>query len=224
MRTDRVTKLLLALIAAGLWVLILSSAGLPEMAARAEASFAPSSKSAHQQQKSLAGSTGGPKAPTSTLPLRWRIPTSFEDLFYDETYCSTVVSVTNPTTITINVEVEWITYFGYTAALRPMAVAAEEMLQWATNNLINLRPNYADDSTNLAAGPAVFLGHANVNADDPRILVTATLVCRDGTAAGAKIIVQNEIPAFPVGATAEFSQAGMPATWTPPMAAPELPE
>jgi hypothetical protein len=64
-----------------------------------------------------------------------------------------------------------------------------------------------------------------VHADDPRILASAAIVCRDAAGSGAtNIEAMTDVATFPVGATMEYFQAGMPVSWTPPMAAPEAPE
>jgi hypothetical protein len=101
-----------------------------------------------------------------------------------------------------------------------MTLPALNLLQWVSNSAIVLLPYFADDDAQIAG----FIGYANVNADDPRILVTATILCREGTSGASKIQSQNDLPAFPVGATMEYFQAGMPNGWTPPRATPELPE
>ncbi len=74
----------------------------------------------------------------------------------------------------------------------------------------------------VEAVTGAFDGYALVNADDPRILVAAMLRCGEKDAKLPLTI--NNIPAYPVGVTAEFFRAGMPAAWTPPMVAPEMPE
>jgi hypothetical protein len=56
-------------------------------------------------------------------------------------------------------------------------------------------------------------------------MVSAVQYCRTGLGgSGPKTVAHTSIPAYPVGATAEFSKAGMPASWTPPMVEPEVPE
>lgn len=220
MRSDRYTKVVLTLLTLGVWALMLTEVELPDLTAQAEATAVPSSAPLEQVSKKPGGEAGAARAPAATLPLRWRIPTVFEHIGVD-TSCSTVISVRNLTPATVNVEVEWFRWDLVITALRPGSIPANEMLLWATDDSIELRPYYPDDDANL--GPS-FIGFADVHAADPRILVTATVMCRDGTAAGAKILSHNEMPAFPVGAALEFFQAGMPATWTPPMAVPEVPE
>jgi hypothetical protein len=129
-----------------------------------------------------------------------------------------VVTVRNLTNQSVDVDVEWLAWDGGQVALRPLIVASNRMLQWATSTDVNVSPLYTDDS----AGIGSLLGYAKVYASDPRILATSTLVCREADSVSAPFHVFNEIPAYPVGATAEFFQAGMPVDWTPPMA--EVPE
>lgn len=215
--SDRYTKVVLTVIAVCLCVLTLGEVSLLDPTARAEASSVDFSPPGTREQQKTSNAVAGPRAPTSTLPLRWRIPTAVERVGSAETYCSTVVSVRNLTTSSVSVEVEWFDWDGTTQKLRPMTLPARNLLQWATNNAIVLLPYYADDDA-LILG---FIGYANVNADDPRILVTATVLCRDGTAGDSKVLSQNELPVFPVGATMEYFQAGMPVGWTPPRAMPE---
>jgi hypothetical protein len=54
-------------------------------------------------------------------------------------------------------------------------------------------------------------------------LASGYLVCRTG--AGFTTLASiTAVDAYPVGATAQYFQAAVPATWTPPMAEPEVPE
>jgi hypothetical protein len=222
MRSDRYTKFVLTVIAVCLSVLTLTGIGLPDFTTEAEATVAARSALADQGRKNTGNEAVGPKVPTATLPLRWRIPTAFENIFSNATFCTTVVSVLNATASSINVQVEWTSWGGFSQALRPMALPASEMLHWVSDHQINIRPYFPDDDAGLEG----FSGYVNVHADDPRILVTAIILCRDDTFATplAKIRVHDTIPAYPVGTTAQYFQAGMPATWTPPMASPETPE
>jgi hypothetical protein len=135
-------------------------------------------------------------------------------------YCATIVTIRNLTAAQINVDVEWVNWDGTQLAMRRLAMGPNKMLQWITSAGIDVSPHYADDDANLA----VLLGYARVYAADPRILATSTLLCREGTAADSPIHVHDTIATYPVGATAEFFQAGMPATWSPPMVEPEVPD
>jgi len=220
MRSDRYTKVVLTIVAVCLSALTLMGIGLPDFTTEAEATVAPASVPEHQDLKKPGGGAGVVRAPAATLPLRWRIPTASEVEDVNGTSCSTVVAVRNLTAGTANVQVEWITWEGNSEALRPMALPAEQLMYWATNDVVDPRPYWDDDDADIT----FLIGYANVHADDPRILVTATVLCRDGIAAGAKILSLNELPAHPVGATAEYFVAGTPATRTPPMVVAESPE
>jgi len=222
MRIDRATKMLLALIAAGLWALTFSMGGPADLTTPAEASTNTSSRAAYRTPQKPGVDRAGPRTPTATLPLRWRIPTAFEDINTNATFCTTVVSVLNATASLINVEVEWMQWSGASDTLRPKQLPANQMLHWVSDHQININPYFPDDDAGLEG----FAGYVNVHADDPRILVTAIILCRDDTFATplAKIRVHDTIPAFPVGATMEYFQAGMPDKWTPPMVTPEMPE
>jgi hypothetical protein len=222
MRIDRATKVLLAFIAAGLWALVFSLGGPAEFLSPAEASASGSSGSAYRAPQKMDAERARPRTPTATLPLRWRIPTAFENVNSNATFCTTVVSVLNATASPINVEVEWLHWGGTSQALRPKQLPASQLLHWVSDHQINIWPYFPDDDAGLVG----FAGYVNVHADDPRILVTAVMMCRDDTFATplAKIRVHDTIPAFPVGVTMEYFQAGMPATSTPPTVGPEVPE
>jgi hypothetical protein len=87
-----------------------------------------------------------------------------------------------------------------------------------TDNDVQLDPFILD----VYADAGEFDGYAHVNADDPRIVVTAMMRCGDNDLHLPVTI--TSIPAYPVGATAEYFQAGIPPAWTPPIAEPEVPE
>jgi hypothetical protein len=72
------------------------------------------------------------------------------------------------------------------------------------------------------SGTGYLIGYATVHAEDPRITTSAYLVCREARTGYVPVEAITTIPAFPVGATAEYFVAGMPVNWTPPMA--EVPE
>jgi hypothetical protein len=229
MRSDRYTKALLTVIAVCLSILTLAEMGSLGLAARAEASSGESIEASHtgssklelQEQKTPTSRAPRAPAPTSTLPLRWRIPTAVHRATASPAaYCATVISVRNLTDSTVSVDVEWINWDNDSLALRNHSLAARTLLQWATDDTVTVYPYWVDDDADIGA----MIGYANINADDPRILVTATVLCRDGDSVTSKFVSQNEVPAFPVGATMEYFQAGMPASWAPPMAAPEAPE
>ncbi len=153
MRSDQYRNIVLTVIAVCLSILTLSVIGLPNLATRAEATIAPTSAPAAQAPEKPGGEVGVVRAPAATLPLRWRVPTAFEDVSTD-TFCSTVISVRNLTSGTVNLEVEWIRWDLNITALRPKAIWAYQVVQWVTNSTVNIEPNYPDDDAGLADLPA----------------------------------------------------------------------
>jgi hypothetical protein len=130
-----------------------------------------------------------------------------------------VVSVVNYAPTGTRVDVEFFDLSGVS-----MGVATDPSLTpgtpdvFVTNSDVLITPFLYDH----LAFTVNFDGYAQVNSSDPRIVVAAMMRCGDKGAALPLTI--NSIPAYPVGATAEFFQAGMPMNWTPPLAEPELPE
>jgi hypothetical protein len=225
MRNDRGTKVLLAMIAIGLWGLLLSQANPVDLAHPAEAAVVSTSAAPLEEQMVPPASVLGPVAAvtatsTATQPLRWMIPTISEDGAQNDSFCSTVVTVRNLTPNTVDIEVEWIDWSATKFVLRPLSVPSQRLRHWVTDDLINIRPYYQGDTADLG----LWRGYANVHASDPRILVSGAMLCRDGTAAGAKILANRGIASYPVGSTLEYFQAGMPSAWAPLMVEPEAPE
>jgi hypothetical protein len=223
MRSDRYTKVVLTIIAVGLWALMLTEIGLADLTAQAEATAAPPSSSALQDSKKPSGDAGPVRAPTATLPLRWRVAWAVERSV-DTTHCGTAIVVTNSSNSTVDVQVEWFNYAGSSHGLHQRSIDGMSQNVWVTGTAISgpdtdYRPFEYDSLANI---PDILGGYARVHANDPRIQVAAFQYCRDGTGITKDIMSITNIPAFPVGATAEYFQAGMPATWTPPMA--EVPE
>lgn len=238
MRSDGITKALLAMIAVGLWALVLSQASLPTGTAYAgmvefdeTESLVPGEGPATSVQRLSSRKGGQPeaglsqRAPTATLPLRWQVSWATEQSV-DTTHCGTAVVVTNRTSSAVDVEVEWFDYAGDSLALRFQSVEGFSQKTWITGDDASIpdtdsRPFYHDDPADIAD---IVGGFALVNADDPRIQVAAFQYCRDGQGAGKNITSITQIPVSPVGTTAEFFLAGMPATRILPMTTPEVPE
>jgi len=215
-------KVVLTVIAVCLSALTLTVIDLPEFATEAEATVAPASSSAPQDLMKPGGETGPVGAPAATLPLRWKVSWAVEDV---TAYCGTAVIVTNDTASTVNVQVEWFHYTGTSRGYSSLAVIAFGQRIWVSSGPygpteIDPKPYYPDQSEDLG----YLLGYARVHADDPRIQVAAVQYCRDGLDTDKNIVTITQIPVRPVGATMEYFQAGMPATWTPPMVVPEVPE
>jgi len=232
MRSDRYTKVVLTVIAFGLWALTMAPVGTPLAGAtESTRSFGDSPVANDSQQGAVPlmdQAESAPEAsvgPTSTLPLRWRVSWSALNTGSFDTWCSTAIVVMNTKNSKVQVEVEWMDWRGIPVALRADGIAKYRSKVWTValpgGRINNLPWGFYD----LAALPSDFQGYALVTANDPRILVSAFQYCRtDVGFAGATIVAHTNIPAYPVGTTMDFFQAGMPAAWTPPMAAPEGPE
>jgi hypothetical protein len=214
MRSDRYVKALLTIIAIGLWALTLTQFAPPE----AQAGTSPLIQDS--QARPEPPSTG-PHAPTVTdMPLRWRIARARLETGGFNTYCGTEVVVTNITGSTVNAKVEWMDHLGASLGVETLNLTAYEPDNVAAN--ITVEPGELFVAAN--SGLSDFQGYALVYADDPRVMATARIYCRDATGIAANIVSDQTIPAYPVGTTADFFQAGMPMSWTPPMAEPESPE
>jgi hypothetical protein len=134
--------------------------------------------------------------------------------------------VTNEAGSSVNVEVEWFDKDGTSLALKPLSVSSMHLRNWISGNGYlapdtDYRPFHADETANLAE---IQGGYARVHASDPRIQVAAFQYCRDGQGNNKNIMSITQIPVYPVGATLEFYQAGVPEMWSPPMAGSEVPE
>ena len=121
-----------------------------------------------------------------------------------------------------DIQVEWINDAG--SALDMQSVTAAEGVPgrvWVfTANTDIVSPMSSDKNSALVG---IFEGSARVHSSDPRILVSAFMYCRTNTGV-VDLISVVDLPTYPVGVTLDYFRAGMPATWTPPMVAPEVPE
>jgi hypothetical protein len=166
---------------------------------------------------------GTSRGPTSILPLRWRVAWAALETGGSDTFCGTAVAVTNTTTQIVNVEVEWMDRFGSSKGVSSLVTAAYlTRVSGVQGNAatINNVPFFHTDYILTTD----FTGYALVTADDPRIMVSAFQYCRSDTGySTATVLSQTNIPAYPVGATADYFRAGIPAEW-PPARAALLPE
>jgi hypothetical protein len=230
MRANRYRDFMLTVIAVALCEIALPRLESPEAVAASrqpeEAVVAGPQQSVMSPNEEADPASRGPRAPTSTLPLRWRVSWAALETGDFDTWCSTAIAVANTTAAAVEVEVEWISSGGSSLALRPETVPGYQQVVWIPDTLIpdvNPVPWIASDTIN--PGIADFKGFALVTATDPRIMVSAFQYCRSTSGvSGAVVVAQTNIPAYPVGATMEYFQAGMPAAWTPPIAEPEVPE
>jgi hypothetical protein len=127
----------------------------------------------------------------------------------------------------VNIEVEWMDRFGSSKGVRFRIAPAYQTQVWTVGGngiAINNSPWAANDFLTATD----FWGYALVTANDPRIMASAFQYCRTGTGfSGATVLSQTVIPAYPVGATAEYFQAVLPGGWpTAPatLAAPSDPD
>jgi hypothetical protein len=235
MRNDPVTKILLGLIAAGLWALTLTQFELPEANAgsmtppdavleRSRVAGQDEASHTFRRERAPAAATAAP----SSRPLRWRVSyaAAWDTDTTGDNECFTVVSVLNTSSVTVSTDVEVFDATPWLAGTASLTLAPgdSQNVFVVAGGASNSIPFKIDESLPVTD----FLGgFANVHADDPRILVSAFITCKEdgGTDNDKDLRSIANIPAYPVGSTAEFFQAGMPAAWTPgPMAVPEVPE
>jgi len=170
MRNDRSTKILLTLIAARLWALTMTQLELPAARAGTSATVRdPLINQERPEQREMA--SAGLHSPTSTRPLRWRIPWALHrnSVVPGSPDCATIVSVINTGPASNNVDVEFFSSSGNSAGLASRLVLSGDPDVFVSNTNVPLAPFLVDSTA--AAG--TFDGFALVSADDPRILVTA---------------------------------------------------
>jgi hypothetical protein len=232
MRSDRYTRAVLTVIAIGLWALTLSqmapSQAIADLDGAPAAALRPTQEAVGPVGETYitgpARTTGIAPAAPSSRPLRWRVScaAASDSDTAGTNECSTVISVLNTHSVGVPVDVE---LFNESAALE--GSASFTLAAGDSQNAITFAGSGADSSPffydQIVVTGDFFGGFARVHADDPRVIVSAFLMCKeDGGVYPVRSI--SHIPAFPVGATAEFFQAGMPATRTPPLVEPEVPE
>ena len=181
-------------------------------------------------QAGQAGSakTGGTErstrvAPQATLPATWQVPYVHESNGVNGAYCSTAVVVLNPLATLVNGgdwEVEWLDDLGNSLAFEnAIYLCPRCRFTIIADNEVTPFWSVVDMDHNLGN----FTGSVTVHGD-PRLVVSAYEWCRSAAGPGGALVAVNDVAAYPVGAALAYFQAGMPATWTPPMAEPELPE
>ena len=149
------------------------------------------------------------RAPTGNAnELRWRVAEARYESGGDNTYCSTAVTATNLTGSTVDIMLEWMNATGSSLGTSTkVAVAAHGHVEWVANNTVE------SGLPGGGSGLTDFSGHALVYSEDPRIMVSARVYCRDGTGNQANIVSDYMVPTLPVGTTMDFFQAGMPSVW-----------
>jgi hypothetical protein len=226
MRNDRMTKVLLALIAAGLWSLTMTQLETPEVMAADTAEIPVVSTRADESYSQTSAAI-----PAATDPLRWRVSLAANQNPDSDNAndCATAISVLSVAPNSTDVTVVFYSNAAGFLASRKETLASKGTLAFSTSggNGISgtrgvLKPDHRVATGNFTRG------FAQVHAGDPRVIVSAFLEChrdrRDSWSQTNAYRGVANIPAYPVGATAQYFIAGMPASWTPPMAAPEVPE
>lgn len=212
MHLSRYVRFILTMIVIGICVLILTQLGLPRFAPEAAVAEASTTTSRLGSNVSPVGGAVSQERAWATRPLRWVVSNVQENIdATNATFCSTVVSVLNMTNGSVTVEVEWTTDGGPSRALVTRQIFAHQMYRFATDDEINLQPFAPQSSANLKD----MSGYARVHSTEHRILASAALVCRDGTASDSNLLVLNAIATTPIGNTMEFFRAGMPAPGEP---------
>jgi hypothetical protein len=158
---------------------------------------------------------------STTLPLRWYVSSVNENAAgTDNAYCMSAVRVRNVTTSVVTAEVEWVTFQGVSLDVRSLSVPARGHRTFITDDDVSSEPFGSSDNANLID----FGGFAQVHASDPRIIVSAFLVCRTGTGPATNIVSITNLPAYPVGDFLGVFQADLPMLHDSPMAEnPALP-
>ena len=151
-----------------------------------------------------------------SYPLRWRVSWAVEDA--SNSFCATAVVVTNLTTATVDVDVEWVDDVGDSYDVEYGFIGPLDSNRWITDDQISFYPFNWNEKSDLGD----FRGYALVYANDPRVMVSAYMFCRTGTGLSANLVSITNIPAYPVGTTQEFFQAATPAVGgAPVVVAPE---
>lgn len=170
-----------------------------------------------------------PAAASSSKPLRWRVTYASANNPVNAAYneCLTYISVLSAAAGSVQVDVEFFDHDALSVGMSSFSLAV------ADSHVVGTNPGGGITGIALWGDSWVstgffWRGFALVHATDPRILVGAFLTCKEDSASGGgqyqDMRSTANIPAFPVGATAEYFVAGMPSTWTPPVAVPEVPE
>ena len=223
MQTNRFVKATVFVVAACVGALFLAQFGgsLGEIEASVPAA------AAQEQGAILRASSpigGGPSSPAaaSTLQHRWRVRSvALSDSAAGED-CTTVVLVQNLAPTSTSVDIDWYDYTLVLKASQSQTIGAGQLFPFAVY-VIGEATYISPYMAAWVTADANFFGFAQVHASDPRIAVSAYLRC-DTAPADMDPVTLNSIPCDPVGASLSYFQAGMPATWKPPMAVPEAPE
>lgn len=222
MRSDRYTKVVLTVIAVGLWALTMTQVGSTVTDVYANPQPPLAQDISYESVHPPIGGVQAAAAAAPSLPLRWRVRHAAL-MDNSSTDCLTIITVRNLSTSATTVEIEW---FNVNAVA--VGMSSGTIPPSAHMNFTTYHPSFSVNSTpftfaNWLLVASDFEGSAQVHSSDPRISVAAFLKC-DASPSDYDPSSITNVTCDPVGATAEYFVAGMPAGWAPPMAVPEIPE
>ena len=166
---------------------------------------------------------GSSSSAAATMPLRWRASHAAEtaELAGLTDFCMTMVVVMNTTNSSVSAELEWFSAPGTLLVTESFSLSALQVKYVGTDDQVLVGPFGMDVDSNQAD----FTGFAQVYASDPRIIVSAYLICRDALGDPANLTAMLPIPAYPVGESLDYFQATAPVLGGfPPVAVPKAPE
>jgi len=120
MPQDRYTKVVLTMLALGVWALALAQIGTPEVLAEVADHVVAGDTPLEPVSNEVAMSG----APFASYPLRWYIPLVSHVVEFDVVECKTGVGVVNPNTSSVNVEIEFLDESGVILKNVPATIPA----------------------------------------------------------------------------------------------------
>lgn len=184
---DRYTKVVLTVLAVGVWALALVQAGTP--AVLADAVDGSTSIGIPAEPVSTEGSRSG--MPVASLPLRWYIPLVLHVVDVGSLECHTTIGVVNPNTTSVDVEIDFISDTGSVLTTESSTLVAGGIYTARTVDLAQY-PN---------TGTLEMTGHARIHAAHPNVLPLNYLDCAGGDVSMTPLAV---------GATLDLFRADLP--------------
>ena len=185
--------------------------------------FVPLAEATEVADEPSASADGSSTAAAATLPLRWRVAHAAELALLPgiTDFCMTMVVVMNTTSSSVSAELEWFSAPGTLLVTESFTLTALQIQYVATDNQVLIGPFGMDVDSDLDD----FTGFAQVYASDPRIIVSAYLICRDVLGDPANLTAMLPIPTFAVGESLEYFQAATPMMGgMPPVVVTKAPE
>jgi hypothetical protein len=199
MATDRFTKVVLTVLAIGVWALAIAYSGTPTVLANAANEVTPGTSSLEPVSNEPAVEA----APAATYPLRWYISLVHHEVASGSVDCKTVVMVVNLHNSSVNAEIEFYDDTGSVLASRSDTIAAGATYYVGTDQLTG--PGEYPQT-----GDHLIPGHGRVYASHPNIIALNFIECPTGAVS---------VTSYPVGATLDYFQASLPAAGGIPLPA-----